>query len=197
MVSDEKELAQIFNDQYVNIVEKTTGAPPVSVQNNGLDVENIKVTILEIIEKFKSHPSIKAINENNQSLESFHIPPPKLSEIQEILKNIDTKKSSGPGMILPSLVKMCSDVIDKPLLKVIGLVIANNIYPDSSKIAHVTPCYKKKGRTNKANYRHVSGTGTLAKFWKVTFKINYANTLINACQSLYLHIEKNIAPIMC
>ena len=117
---------------------------------------------MEIIEKFKSHPSIKAI-ENNQSLESFHVPPPKLSEIQEILKNIDTKKSSGPGMILPSLVKMCSDVIDKPLLKVIGLVIANNIYPDSSKIAHVTPCYKKKGRTDKVNYRPVSDIAQLAK----------------------------------
>ena len=50
MVSDEKEIAHIFNDHYVNIVEKTTGAPPESVQNNGLDVKNITSTICEIIE---------------------------------------------------------------------------------------------------------------------------------------------------
>ena len=65
MVSDEKILAHIFNDQYINIVEKTTGVPPSSVQNKGLDVDNITVTITEIIDKFKNHPSIKAIQENN------------------------------------------------------------------------------------------------------------------------------------
>ena len=163
MVSDEKELAQIFNDQYVNIVEKTSGDPPVSVHNNGLDANNITVTISEIINKFKNHPSIKAINENNQSLEPFHIPQPQLSDIQDILKNIDTKKSAGPGMILPSLVKMCSKVIDQPLMELTGQIIANDIFPDSPKIAHVTPCYKKKGRTDKANYRPVSVIGTLPK----------------------------------
>ena len=104
-----------------------------------------------------------AINENNQSLEPFHIPPPQLSDIQEILKNIDTKKSAGPGLIPPSLVKMCSGVIDQPLVKIIGQVIANSIFPNSSKIAHVTPCYKKKGRTDKVNYRPVSGIAQLAK----------------------------------
>ena len=146
----EKEIAQIFNDQYVDIVEKTTGDPPVSVQNDGLDVEHITVTI-------------KAINEHNHSLEPFHIPQPKLSDIQNILKNIDTKKSAGPGMIFPLLVKMCSGVIDQQLVDVTGQIIASSIFPDSSKIAHVTPVYKKKGRTDKANYRPVSGTGTLAK----------------------------------
>ena len=51
LVSDEKELAHIFNDQYVNIVEKTTGSPPVNIQNDGLDVQNITATISKIIEK--------------------------------------------------------------------------------------------------------------------------------------------------
>ncbi len=66
-------------------------------------------------------------------------------------------------MILPSLVKMCSKVIDKPLMELTGHIIANDIFPDSSKIAHVTPCYKKKGRTDKANYRPVSVIGSLPK----------------------------------
>ncbi|MDP6888359.1 MAG: hypothetical protein QGG68_09375 [SAR324 cluster bacterium] len=131
LVSDEQQIAEIFNDQYVNIVEKTTGVPPVNVQNDGLDVENIMVTINKIVEKYKNHPSIKAIQENNHSLEPFHIPPPQLSDIQDILRNIDIKKSAGPGMIPPSLVKMCSKVIDKPLMEVTGHIIGNNIFPDS------------------------------------------------------------------
>ena len=62
-------------------------------------------------------------------------------------------------MILPSLVKICSKVIDKPLMELIGHIIANDIFPDSQKIAHVTPCYKKKGRMDKANYGPVSVIG--------------------------------------
>ena len=64
-------------------------------------------------------------------------------------------------MIPPSLIEMCSDVIDQPLLKLTGHMIT--IFPDSAKIAHVTPCYKKKGRTDKANYRPVSGIALLPK----------------------------------
>ncbi len=163
LVTDEKELAHIFNDQYVNIVEKTTGSPPENVENDGLDTVNITATINTIIDKFKDHPSIKSINEHTISLEPFHMPQPQLSDIQEILKKIDVKKSPGPGMIPPSLVKMCSEIIDQPLKEVIGEVIASNIFPDSPKIAHVTPCYKKKSRTDKVNYRPVSVIGSLPK----------------------------------
>ena len=168
-ISNEDALAEIFNDQYVNIVEKTTGSPPVSIQNNGLDIDNITETIMKIIHNFSDHPSIKIIQENNQSIEPFNIPLAKISDIQEILKNINVKKSAGPGMILPSLVKMCSKVIDKPLTvivinwNVINNIIRSSIFPDSAKIAQVTPTYKKKGRTNKDNYRPVSVIGTLPK----------------------------------
>ena len=58
---------------------------------------------------------------------------------------------------------MYSNVIDKPLSEVINHVITNNIFPDSAKTAHVTPIYKKKGRTDKVNYRPVSVIGSLPK----------------------------------
>ena len=144
-------------------MEKTTGSPPVSIQNNDLDVDNITETINKIIHHFSEHPSIKAIQENNQHIESFHIPLAQISDIRKILKNINVKKSAGPGMILPSLVKLCSNVIDKPLTDVINHIITYNIFPDSAKIAHVTPTYKKKGRTDKAKYRPVRVIGTLTK----------------------------------
>ena len=66
-------------------------------------------------------------------------------------------------MILPSLVKMCSKVIDKPLTDVINDIIRSSIFPDSAKIAHVSPIYKKKVRTDGYNYRPVSVIGSLPK----------------------------------
>ena len=162
-ITNEDALAETFNDQYVNIVEKTTGSPPVSIPNNGLDIVNTAETINLIIQHFTYHPSIKAIRENNQLIEPFHIPLAQISDIQDILKNINIKKSAGPGMILPSLVKMCSNVIDRPLTDIVNHIVVNCIFPDSAKIAHVTPIYKKNGRTDKANYRPVSVIGTLPK----------------------------------
>ena len=105
LISDEKTLTQTFNDHYVNIVEKTTGSPPISITNGGLDIDNITETINSIILQFKDHPSIKAIEENNPSIETFHIPLAEVSDIQRIIKNINVKKSAGPGLILPTLVK--------------------------------------------------------------------------------------------
>ena len=83
-ISNEDELVETFNDQYVNIVEKTTGIPPVSILNNGLDIDNITETIDQIINHFSDHPSIKAIVENNQSIKPFNIPLAQTSDIQDI-----------------------------------------------------------------------------------------------------------------
>jgi hypothetical protein len=60
----------------------------VSIANEGLDKQNITITINQIIEKFKDHKSIKAIQENNPDIESFSIPLAKATDIREILKNI-------------------------------------------------------------------------------------------------------------
>lgn len=190
-ISNEDELVETFNDQYVNIVEKTTGIPPVSILNNGLDIDNITETINTIITHFSDHPSIKAIIENNPSVKPFNIPLAQTSNIQDILKNINIKKSAGPGMILPSLVKMCSHVIDEPLTNVINHIITNSIFPDSSKIAHVTPIYKKKGRTDKANYRPVSVIGTLPKILERYIQ-NKVCEHIDACLSDFISAYKAI-----
>ena len=181
-ITNEDAVAETFNDQYVNIVEKTTGSSPVSIPNTELDIANITETINKIIQHFSYHPSIKAIRENNQLIEPFHIPLAQISDIQDILKTINIKKSAGPGMILPSLVKMCSNVIDRPLTDIVNHIVVNCIFPDSAKIAHVTPIYKKNGRTDKSNYRPVSVIGTLPKILE-RYIHNKVNVHIDKCLS--------------
>jgi len=63
LVSDEKELVEIFNDHYINIVENTLGKKPTSLGNPSdptMDTE----TVLLIIDKYKDNPIIKKIKEN-------------------------------------------------------------------------------------------------------------------------------------
>ena len=84
-------------------------------------------------------------------------------EIKQILKKINTKKSAGPGTLLPGLVKSSVDIIDKPLTDSINHAITECIFPNLGKIADVTPIYKKKIRTDKVNYRPVSVIGSFSK----------------------------------
>ena len=87
-----------------------------------------------------------------------------IGDINKIIKNINIKKSAGPDLILPILVKSSADIIDKPLKDIINEMLDENIFPDAGKIAHVTPIFKKKDRTDKVNYRPVSVIGSFSKY---------------------------------
>ena len=45
----------------------------------------------------------------------------------------------------------------------INNMIAQHVFPDVGKIAHVTPIFKKKDRSDKVNYRPVSVIGSFSK----------------------------------
>ena len=60
IISEEKELVKIFNEHYINIVEKTCGLKPKI-----LNQENKTLTNSENIKKqYESHPSIIEIKNN-------------------------------------------------------------------------------------------------------------------------------------
>ena len=98
-------------------------------------------------------------------LPDFNIPLATVEDINKILNNLNVKKSPGPGLLLPELVKLVANIIDEPLKEIINEIITETIFPDIAKIAHVTPRFKtdKKDRQDKGNYRPISGIGTFSK----------------------------------
>ena len=163
-IQDEEELGEIFNENYVNIVENTTGIKPTSIPTpSDLTTENITQTIQDIIEKYKDHPSIDCIRKNRQNGNTFSLPLSTPEDINKILKKLNVKKAAGPDLILPNLVKWSADVIDSHFSKVINNMIKKGLFSEMAKLAHVTPIYKKKDRSDKSNYRPVSVIATLAK----------------------------------
>ena len=78
---------------------------------------------------------------------------------------MNVKKSPGPDLLLPGLVKLVTNSINEPLKNIINEMISNSTFPDSAKVAHVTPAFKtdKKDRQDKVNYRPLSVTGTFSK----------------------------------
>ncbi|XP_057296307.1 uncharacterized protein LOC130625272 [Hydractinia symbiolongicarpus] len=74
IVTDENELAEIFNEEYIHIVEKYSGVKPVSLRN--YQSENRNEVISKILETYKNHPSIleiknSLIDQNNDMLFNF------------------------------------------------------------------------------------------------------------------------------
>ena len=164
LVSDESRLVEIFNDHYINIVESTMGAPPVSLGNPSdpnLDSETVKV----ILDRFRDNPIISKIRsaKNDTTTESFSLPNATKEEINFIMKKIDPSKSCGPDKIPPKIVKMCADILDGTFASIINDMVSKNRFPTNAKNANVPPIYKKDDRSNKINYRPVSLLNTFSK----------------------------------
>ena len=63
IVTEDKELTEIFNDHYINIVEKSSGVKPCSIADM-VATDDDRQIIRLILEKYKNHPSILAIIQN-------------------------------------------------------------------------------------------------------------------------------------
>ena len=59
LITDDKELSTMLNNHYINIVEKSSGVKPISIDLN--NIKNKQGVIKNIIKSFKNHPSIVKI----------------------------------------------------------------------------------------------------------------------------------------
>ena len=64
IVTEEKELTRIFNDHYINIVERTCGTKPTNIAKEQ-EIEDNTKSVEVICESFANRERIKSIKENN------------------------------------------------------------------------------------------------------------------------------------
>ena len=60
MITDEKKLVQLFNDHYINIVERSCGFKPEKVEFD-FGSCNKNWVLSSILDKYRNHPSIVKI----------------------------------------------------------------------------------------------------------------------------------------
>ena len=65
MITDEKHLAKLFNENCINIVERSTDLKPKKIvcHNEGFDK---RIVLRNIIEKYENHSSIIKIKNNSK-----------------------------------------------------------------------------------------------------------------------------------
>ena len=177
LISDDNKISEILNNQYINIVEISTGSAPKTLgEVNVSDKQSVIEYINKIVSHYNEHPSIKIIKDNYQDCPAFKIPLAELKDIDMILKDLNVKKSPGPDLLPPKLIKLVKDIINQPLTDVINHIIVSCIFSDNGKVAHVTPGFKtdKKDRQNKSHYRPISVIGVFSKIVEryIEMKIN-------------------------
>ena len=159
IVSDDKELVEIFSDYFGNIVQN------LNIDN--LTTANKNMTIESAIEKYKDHPSIKKIQENVDASMNFSFEKVSPEYISKIINNLDASKAFQQDDIPTKILKDNSDLYSHFIAANYNNGLENGgIFPDQLKHADVKPVYKKDSRNDKKNYRPVSILPNLSKIYE-------------------------------
>ena len=157
IVRDEKMLVELFNENYINIVEISSGINPSSL-GNCEDSAQDGTTVDKIISKHSLHPSVQKIKREFSIDKEFELPFASAKDINQIIKSLNISKAKGPDGISAKFVKISADIINED--------ISNNKFSENAKTATVRPIFKKGDRTDIKNCRPVSLLNILSKIMK-------------------------------
>ena len=164
LVQDNREVSEILNYFYINIVEQTTGMK--LSQGSFSKTDSIDEQLDIIIEKYKAHPSIQKIKDNNPFLSHFSLSCATEDMILRILLSLNITKGAGYDTLPPKVIRLVSPIIASPLTGIINLSVTKGIFSDLLKTAYVVPAFKKEDQSKKENYRPISILNTFSKVFE-------------------------------
>ena len=146
MTENAIDIAGIFNDYFVNVTKS-------------LNIETSETCQISTGERtsdqFQDHPSIKRITESVSVDKSFSF---SFVSPEMVFKTIcrlkENKSVSGP--FSNKIVRMVADIVSVPISKLINLAFQTSNFPQSLKLANVTPIFKKGDKFLKENHRPIS-----------------------------------------
>ena len=110
----------------------------------------------------------------NRQQSSFFLMPTDPFEINTLINKFSSRKAAGPDKIPAKFFKMGSPALSNILSILINDCFTQGVFPDSSKIARVTPIHKEGPKDTPSNYRPISILSCISKLIK---KLTY-NRLI-------------------
>ena len=189
LISEKKEVANLFNHYYIHILENTTGK-----KLHPFHLDPLRNTMDQIVESYKDHPSIIKINEKmdeSPELSKFEIPQSTESDIYEIITNLNTKAAQGYDKIHPKILKMCANEIAQPLSEIINESLKHGTFVDSAKISICTPLYKNPVNGTRQSiplYRPLNVCTSFSKIlerYNLNSMLDYTNTILSKHISAY------------
>ena len=144
---------ELFNNHYIHILEKTSGIAPKCIGNPGnpnLD----ESTVVDIINKYKYHPSTTKIKELDINKTSFEFPEATMEDINKTITKLSPNKATGPDHIPKKVIKAPPNIIDSNLTYVVNKGRKTNKYSEDAKTVLVRPIYKFTRDSYKTAYQN-------------------------------------------
>ena len=149
IVSNQKEVGDIFNHFYVNVANDI-GAPQPDTSHL-TDAEFVTYSV----NKYEFHDSVVNIRSNATNM-SFSFTPVTVGEMTKILQKMDENKATGSDEIPAKFLKLAGNELSDSLCHLVNQCFEKAEFPDACKEANFTPIYKKGDHLLKSNYRPVS-----------------------------------------
>ena len=151
VTNDPKEIAEAFNKFFCNI-----GPDLAKHFNNYNNNEHINYL-------------------GTSSNQSMYMTKTNTLEVSKLISNLDPKKSPGHDGFSSKYLKLCAPFISNILAIIFNKSITEGVFPDSLKIARVSPIHKKGEITDPSNYRPISVLSLINKvFEKIVHKRLYS-----------------------
>ena len=164
IISEDIMVAETMNMFFSNVVKELDilgYEENNTIATSSDDIENV-------INKFKSHPSIIKIKENVQLNEIFSFPVSSEEEITEEIKNLNINKPTTLNNIPSKVIVENNDICSPFISKIYNDSIIGGTFPELLKMADVTPAHKKEDPSIKENYRPVSILPSISKIFEKT-----------------------------
>ena len=173
IINESYKIAEIFKCLFSNAV-KDLGIVTDSDTSVGL-CEELTDPILEAINKYKDHPSIKKINQVTSNINSFPFSHTTPKDIELEIESLNNRAACPNSNIPPKIIKENLDIFSMKLYKDFNQAIDETMFPQNCKCADITPVHKKDNKMDKSNYRPVSILPAMAKIFRETTLLSISN----------------------
>ena len=182
IISNDGTIAEIFNKYFANIVD--------TLDIEGFDAHDYPHDpnldyILNIVEKFKTHPSIVKIKEHVSIEELFYLKPIDEKIINDKIGSLNKRKPTTYKNIPTKILVENKDIISPIITEIYNNSNNKSDFPNALKLADVTPAHKKEERIMKGNYRPVSILPPVSKIFER-----------NIFDQLSSYIDKYLSPFL-
>ena len=193
IVSEDLELAEIFNDFFVNIV------PSLGIEEyiNTIYQDNAPDNLFTILEKYEFHSSITAIRNNCPKDLSFSFSTVDNEYVKSIIKNLDNSKSCQKEDIPVKIIQNNIEIFSPFLCESINHSLQNAYFPNDLKLAEVIPLFKKDSRLEKSNYRPVSILSNFSKIYEICIFEQLSTYFENFLSKFQFGFRKNYSAQQC
>ena len=177
IVTEDKKVADIMNSFFSRSIQ--------DLSRTGYNNDNLP-DVNNIVEKFKCHPSVINIKENINNTNTFSFGLINLDNVTNCINQLNNNKPTTFNNIPVKILKEFSDVCSGPIHKLYNNCVQQGSFPDSMKLADVTPSHKKNDKCLKDNYRPISILSSLSKIFE---RIMY--------NDMYEYMENKLSPYLC